>query len=157
VSGVIPDEPRGVIEEVSRQQQAPIVQLGRDFDFAYRPPRRLELEPQFGRLDYTSHMPGQPRRELHDLALGLLGRHQAANAAVALAAVEQLTTRGFSVSEDAIRLGLAQVRWPARVEVVRRRPTVVIDASHNLASVAALVETLDESFSPARRTLVFAG
>ena len=157
VSGVLPDEPRRVIEEVSRQQQSQIVQLGRDFDFVYRPPRRLELEPQLGRLDYTSQLPDQPRRELRDLALGLLGRHQAANAAVALAAVEQLTPRGIAVSEDAMRHGLAQVRWPARVEVVRRRPTVVIDASHNLASVAALLETLDESFSPSRRTLVFAG
>jgi dihydrofolate synthase/folylpolyglutamate synthase len=49
------------------------------------------------------------------------------------------------------------VRWPARVEVVRRRPVVVLDASHNPASASALVETIDESFSPSRRTLVFAG
>src|SRR6202012_3676651 len=67
------------------------------------------------------------------------------------------TTRGFSVSEESIRRGLTQVHWPARVEIVRRRPTIVIDASHNLASVAALIETLDECFGPARRTLVFAG
>ena len=157
ISGVILDEPREVIEEVSRRKQAQIIQLGRDFHFTYCPARHLERESQFGHLDYSSQMPGQPSRELRDVALGLLGRHQAANAAVAIATVDQLATSGFSIGEDAIREGLAQVRWPARVEVVRRRPTVVIDASHNLASVAALVETLDESFGPCRRTLVFAG
>ena len=46
--------------------------------------------------------------------------------------------------------------WPARVEVVSRRPTVVIDAAHNVASIDALLEALDESVSARRRVLVFA-
>ena len=46
--------------------------------------------------------------------------------------------------------------WPARVEVVARRPTVVLDAAHNAASVAALVEVLAESFLARRRWLIFA-
>ena len=52
--------------------------------------------------------------------------------------------------------GLTELSWPARVEVVARRPAVVLDAAHNVASIAALIETLDESFSTARRLLVFA-
>ena len=39
------------------------------------------------------------------------------------------------------------LQWPARVEVVARRPAVVLDAAHNAASIEALLETLDESFS----------
>jgi len=66
-----------------------------------------------------------------DVAIGLLGRHQAANAAVALAAVEELRRSGWNIPEAAIRRGLAEVVWPARVEVVARRPTVVLDAAHN--------------------------
>ena len=42
------------------------------------------------------------------------------------------------------------------MEVVARRPTVVLDAAHNVASIAALVEVLDESFSASRRLLIFA-
>ena len=53
--------------------------------------------------------------------------------------------------------GYAEVRWPARVEIVQRRPTVVLDAAHNAASVASLLQTLDESFSrSAPRLLIFA-
>ncbi len=52
---------------------------------------------------------------------------------------------GKSLKAD-IRRGLAEVRFPARVEVVSRHPTIVIDAAHNVASIEALLETLDESF-----------
>jgi dihydrofolate synthase/folylpolyglutamate synthase len=51
---------------------------------------------------------------------------------------------------------LAEVRWPARVEVVARRPTVIVDAAHNVASIEALLATLEESFAARQRILVFA-
>ena len=88
--------------------------------------------------------------------MGLPGRHQAANAAIVLAAVQELRRAGWTIPEAAVRRGLAEVVWPARVEVVSRRPTVVIDAAHNEASIAALVKVLDESFSARRRLLIFA-
>ena len=48
------------------------------------------------------------------------------------------------------------MRWPARIEVLQRRPTVVLDAAHNVASVEALVAVLDESFAARRRIAVLA-
>jgi dihydrofolate synthase/folylpolyglutamate synthase len=93
---------------------------------------------------------------LRDLALGLLGRHQGANAAVALAAVGQLQQSGWEVPERALRSGLAGLTWPARVELVGRRPTVLLDGAHNAASAEALVRTIQESFSARRRWLIFA-
>jgi dihydrofolate synthase/folylpolyglutamate synthase len=88
--------------------------------------------------------------------MNLLGAHQAANAAVALACVEQLRHQGLSIPDAAVREGLAGVQWPARLEVLGRRPLVVLDCAHNVASVAALVDTLDASFPPGRRLLVLA-
>ena len=85
-------------------------------------------------------------QEHSSIALGLLGRHQAANAAVAIAAIEALIDNGWKIPAAAIRRGLEKIVWPVRVEVVSRRPTVVLDAAHNAASIAALVETLAESF-----------
>ena len=90
------------------------------------------------------------------LDLALLGRHQAANAAVALAAVSRLIRDGWTIPESAVRHALAHMIWPARVEVVGRHPTIIIDAAHNVASVYALLKTLDESFSVRRRCLIFA-
>jgi len=147
VSGVTGREPRDVIEQTCRRLACPLVQLGRDFRFSYRPPTSLELAPGSGQFDYGT---------LRDLSLGLLGEHQAANAAVAIATVDRLRARGVRVDDDAIRRGLAGVRWPARVEVVARRPAVVVDSAHNVASVEALLRVLAESFTAPRRVLVFA-
>jgi dihydrofolate synthase/folylpolyglutamate synthase len=97
-----------------------------------------------------------PRREWRDLELGLLGGHQAANAAVAVACVEELQKTRLSIGEAHVAAGLARVKWPARLEVLGRRPWVVLDCAHNTASVEALVHTLIESFPPSRRVLILA-
>ncbi len=155
VSGVVPDEPRRVIEQVCQERHSRLVELSRDFDFTYHPPRHLESADSRGRLDFRSLVPG-PEAELRDVELSLVGRHQAANAAVALATLMELRAQGWNIPDAAIRRGLAEVDWPARVEVVSRRPTVVIDAAHNVASIEALLESLEESFSVRKRVLIFA-
>ena len=62
----------------------------------------------------------------------------------------------WNIPPEAAQRALADLSWPARVQVVSRRPAVVLDAAHNVASVEALVETLEESFSAERRLLIFA-
>src|SRR5205814_701146 len=74
----------------------------------------------------------------------------------AVACVEQLQAAGWQVPDPAVAAGLAGVRWPARLEVLGERPLVVLDCAHNIASAQALVETLQASFPPARRLLIFA-
>jgi dihydrofolate synthase / folylpolyglutamate synthase len=155
VSGVVDIEPREVIAATARQRGSRLVQLGEHFECSYQPPRDVQLAELHGRMDYWPSVPNlEPA--YRELELGLLGRHQAANAAVAIAAVAELRGLGWTVPEGAVREGLAGARWPARVEVVARRPTVVVDAAHNTASIASLLTTLDESFAARRRWLVFA-
>jgi len=155
VSGVVDPSPREVIRQVCRQQGSRLSELGTDFDFTYHPPRGLELASALGTLDFRYRAPG---REFgyRDLPLRLLGSHQAANAAVALAALAELQQAGWKVPEAAVRTGLAEVVWPARIELLARRPAVVVDVAHNTASVDALLRVLDESFSVRRLLLVFA-
>ncbi len=155
VSGVVEPGPQAVIRNVCQARQSLLVEMGRDFAFDYHPPRRLDRAPALGRVDFRYEGPGGPR-VCQDLPLGLVGRHQAANAAVALAALVQFEqATGWRIPDEAIRDGLARLAWPARVEVVARHPTVVIDAAHNVASVEALLRALDESFAPRRRYLIF--
>ena len=155
VSGVTADEPRDVIAAAARANHCRLVELGRDFTFDYEPPRALEQAPAYGRLSFRSAAAGS-ECELTDIELSLVGRHQAANAAVALATLGELRRLGWPIPESAVRQGLAGVRWPARIEVLSRRPTVVLDAAHNVASIEALVTVLAESFTPGPRLLVFA-
>jgi len=155
ISGVVQDPPREVIRRICRRQGCRLIERGPDFDFRYDPPRRLELAPGLGKLDFTHHARG-PRFGYSNLALGLLGYHQAANAAVALAAVAELRQAGWEIPEQAVRGGLARLHWPARVELLARRPAIIVDAAHNPASIDALVGVLRESFSVRRRLLIFA-
>ena len=86
------------------------------------------------------------RGRYDDLFLPLYGAHQAQNAAVALAAVESFA--GDAVLEDAlVRAAFAEVSSPGRLEVIRRSPTIVLDAAHNPHAARALAAALDDSFA----------
>jgi len=154
VSGVLAPAARAVVAATAAEHGCNLIQLGVDFDFAYRPPRHLEQADTRGQMDYRE--PAGDKFELTQLELSLLGEHQAANAAVALATVRELKRQGWNIGEPAIRQGLADVRWPARIEILRRHPVVVLDAAHNVASIEALVRVLDQSFDCAGRLAIFA-
>src|SRR5437879_5792096 len=80
-----------------------------------------------------------------------LGAHQVENATTALATVEGLTQReGKSLPKDTHAKGLANVRWPCRIEVIREDPLVIVDGAHNRDSARRLAETLVEYFAADR-------
>jgi dihydrofolate synthase/folylpolyglutamate synthase len=81
-----------------------------------------------------------------DIFLPLHGAHQAHNAAYALAAVEAFTG-GKQLDPDLVRAAFAQVTSPGRLEVVRRSPTVLLDAAHNPQGATATIEAVQDSFS----------
>ncbi len=82
-----------------------------------------------------------------EVFLPLYGAHQAQNAALALAAVEAFVGGDEPLSEDAVKDAFAEVTSPGRLEVVRRSPTIVLDAAHNPHGAEALVEALQDSFT----------
>ena len=86
-----------------------------------------------------------------EIFLPLHGPHQGHNAALALAAVEAFIGGGeHRLNIDLIRAGLAGATSPGRLDVVRRSPTVLVDAAHNPAGAAALRAALEDSFNFAR-------
>ncbi|MFG6196701.1 bifunctional folylpolyglutamate synthase/dihydrofolate synthase [Nonomuraea sp. JJY05] len=85
-----------------------------------------------------------------EVYLPLYGAHQASNAACALAAVEALTGGDDPLDADLVRQAFAQAASPGRMEVVRRTPTVVIDAAHNPGGMQATLEGLHEAFDFAK-------
>lgn len=79
------------------------------------------------------------------LRLGLLGVHQLHNAAVVLETVECLANRGWKIGEEAVRRGLADVRWPARLEVLSRSPLFILDGAHNPQCAETLASAISEN------------
>jgi dihydrofolate synthase/folylpolyglutamate synthase len=83
-----------------------------------------------------------------DIFLPLHGRHQGSNAAVALITLEAFLGGGSNaLDSDVIREGFANTSSPGRLEVMRRNPTVMIDAAHNAHGAIALSQALAEEFT----------
>jgi dihydrofolate synthase/folylpolyglutamate synthase len=81
-----------------------------------------------------------------EVFLPLYGRHQGQNAALALAAVEAFLGGDDPLADEVVKEAFAEVTSPGRLEVVRRSPTIVLDAAHNPHGAAAVVEALEDSF-----------
>ena len=86
--------------------------------------------------------------------LGLRGRHQIGNAAVAIRLAELLRADGFNIPDAAIVNGLENAVHPGRLELILSRPNILLDGAHNPAGAASLRKYLDE-FAPRPLTLVF--
>jgi dihydrofolate synthase/folylpolyglutamate synthase len=153
ISGELDSESESVIGNVVQQNNCRWLKLGRDFSFKYRLRENgCQKTETVGAFDYENRSTG---KQMNNVRLSLLGRHQAANAAVSLAVLDELENQGWASKEAAVRQALASLSWPARIEVLSSGPTVIVDAAHNVASVQSLIDTLNESFPPSRRLLVF--
>ncbi len=180
ISGVTDPEPAGVIDEVAKHRQAPVIQSGLHFEGAVRsdgsPPRELRppganpgkpplIGKHGGQLvdfrwrgaddDPEVQAPASNWRCWENVELALLGRSQAANAAVAWATLGQLQLAGFSLNEACVRDAFAGTQLSGRFEQIPGNPTTIVDIAHNGASMAALVQTLQARFPTQRKVAVF--
>lgn len=126
VVGAVGDAARAVIAAAAAAQEAPTLWADRDF----------ELSPEGVGLCFRG-----PGGKIDSLTLGLIGTHQIANAAVAIMTALALPA-DLRPPTEAIRRGLATVRWPGRVDVVQHAPRVILDGAHNPDGVAALLRAL---------------
>lgn len=90
----------------------------------------------------------------YEVNLALPGAHQACNAAMAIEIALALWRQGLDIPDDAILEGLEATRFPARIEVLRRQPLVLLDGSHNPAGAAALAATLGAQKLPQKPAAV---
>jgi dihydrofolate synthase/folylpolyglutamate synthase len=96
-----------------------------------------------------------PQASYEEVLVPLHGAHQGDNAACALAAVEALFAA--PLAGDVVEEGFAAVSVPGRLEVVSRRPLVVVDGAHNVAGMAVLGEAVAEEFDVAGPTIAVVG
>ena len=148
MSGATHPAARRVIAATAARRRSRLLQLGRDFTAAH-----VAGDADGGAAVEVCTADREPVR----YRVGMAGRHQADNAALAVVAARQLAARGWRVTERAIASGLARTTLPARIEQVASRPLTVVDAAHNVASMEALVATLAPALDRLRpRVLVFA-
>lgn len=92
--------------------------------------------------------------QYQNLEMPLLGDHQLKNAAVVLTIVEVLRKRGWKISDEAVREGIATVSWPGRFELIGRKPTFIIDGGHNPQCIEALVKNVRDYLGGRRLTIL---
>lgn len=108
----------------------------------------LEVQPGAGEYvcAYTTAPSSLNLAGRYDFKLRVNGRHQAMNAAVAIKVVEviQKLRPAFHIAVQAVEQGLYRMMIPGRIEIFNQTPEVILDASHNEDSIAALVDFLEE-------------
>jgi dihydrofolate synthase/folylpolyglutamate synthase len=136
---VMAEQPPAVAEVILERASgigATVVREGVDFGVAHRVPA---VGGQMLRLQGL-------RQEYDEVFLPLYGAHQGQNAALALAAVEAFAG-DEPLDAELVRQAFAEVTSPGRLEIIRRSPTIVLDAAHNPHGAAAVAEALEDSFT----------
>ena len=137
-------EAMAVIERTCRDLQVKLIRIGSDVTWERK---------SFSAEEQSFTLKGIMRN--YDLNLPLLGEYQLENAATAVATVEVLSGRGANISAENIASGLAKMRWPGRLQILRRQPWVIVDGAHNAYSVKKLGEALRQYFVFNRLVFVF--
>jgi dihydrofolate synthase / folylpolyglutamate synthase len=137
-------EALAVIEKTAQERNAPLVVVGRDVPFemlaASIDGQEFSLTDQNG-ASYSYKIP-------------LLGAHQISNAATAITTLKVAEQYGLSITNEAIVSGLANVKWPGRLEILNRDPLLVVDGAHNADSAQKLAQSLAEIFGAQQWTLI---
>jgi len=134
-----------VIEARCREVHAPLAVVGRDVRVERRGGdlhgQEVRVRGSFGEIDVRTP---------------LLGTFQVENVALAATALFELQGTGFTIPDEAIRTGIASTRWPARLDMVRETPAVLVDGAHNRPAAEALAASMRELF-PGRKVLLVVG
>ena len=138
-------ESRDAIEKICKEKRARLISVGRDILF-----EELDHDDKREVFNIFGVFSDYPMLEM-----SLLGSHQVINAATAIGVVEALRFYNMLIPFDAIRNGIAQARWEGRLEVVSRRPLIVLDGAQNRASANVLVKSVKRTFKYQNLILVF--
>lgn len=133
VCGVRGGEARREIRRVARERNAPLTEV-------FGPGRSLETRKTRGGYRFLYASPAGR----YSFTPGLAGRHQGANAAVAIAATEVLSTYWRPFDKAKVLKGIREARWEGRLETVHARPLVILDGAHNVEGVTALAAHVRE-------------
>ncbi|MEW6275637.1 MAG: folylpolyglutamate synthase/dihydrofolate synthase family protein [Bacillota bacterium] len=140
-------EALAVIGRVSREKRAPLIRIvsaGQELAGSFD--RRVAWAVNKFSLAGQYLTVRGLKENYENLFLPLLGRHQAINAATAVAVCEVLAERGYWIPRGALYEGLANTSWPARLEIFPGEPLVVIDGAHNYDGAKCLRQALDDYF-----------
>ena len=155
------EEARLKLAQIAEERNAPLIQVGRDYLYA-ADSHSLEGQSflvwtpdEQALVDAYVESGGRDIWSPFRLKIPLLGFHQVENAATAYAALKTAEKFGVKISQSAYRKGFAEVKWPGRMEIMRRNPPIVVDSAHNRYSALRLRQAIDDYFPGLPVLMVF--
>ena len=137
VLGNIPESPLGEILAIARERKAPIYQYDKDYSVSNI---RLGIEGTTWDYSFQTY-------NFQSLKANLIGRHQADNISIAITAfILYLQKLGLAVDEALIRNAIGKINWQGRMQVINRKPAVILDGAHNVQGITALIESLEQIY-----------
>jgi dihydrofolate synthase/folylpolyglutamate synthase len=142
-------EAKRTLRKVARETKTELLFAGEDIEFSYR----VESSRQDG--CHTRVCLTTPQSRFEHLPVPLLGEHQALNCGLALALLDRVKLNGFNVPDAKAIEGLAALKLPGRMELVRSDPRILVDGAHNAASVHALMRAIGQHIPYDSMVMVF--
>jgi len=137
---------RAVVAARAAEVGAPMV----DLDAEYK--AEVVNRKDFGLYEFTARA---DNGLVLKLAPSLRGEFQIRNALVAAVVARQLSTRGWTISNESTAAGIARTHWPGRCELIRREPLVFLDGAHNPAGARQVVRFWEEHLRGRRIHLLY--
>ena len=122
------EEPFNVIRSRALEKGSPLIRVGENVKTHGEDPLDFSYRGSIFSLDH--------------LECALKGSHQINNAATAIATLEVLKEKGFSIGSQAIRSGLSRVQWDGRLQVIGEDPPILLDGAHNPSAARMLANAL---------------
>ncbi len=89
-------------------------------------------------------------KEMKRMEISLLGTYQTKNAALALEVLNVLKEMGYRIKEEKVRKAFREARWPARFQVIDKKPLFLVDGAHNAAAAKELRKSIEFYFTNRR-------
>ncbi|HAZ09638.1 MAG TPA: bifunctional folylpolyglutamate synthase/dihydrofolate synthase [Candidatus Omnitrophica bacterium] len=138
-------EAMDVIRKVCKEKKAKLYEVGKDIKYSI-------VSSDEDRQVFNLKGPGYYYK---DLELNLIGGHQIENASLSIGMLKAINQKKFYIEEDAVRSGLKKADWPGRLQIIQRKPYIILDGAQNPASMLALISSIKKIFRYKKLICVF--
>lgn len=142
-------EAEKVIEDICRKRNSKLIKVEED-SVKIIGCKKIDKNSE----NFCQHIEVSVKNDIYDVELSLLGKHQLLNCATALFAIDELKSMGVDIKKEKTIYALSRVKWIGRLEVLNRKPIVVIDGAHNIDGIEKLKYNVQHYFKYRKLILV---
>jgi dihydrofolate synthase/folylpolyglutamate synthase len=138
-------EAKDVIRKVCKEKKAKLYEVGKDIKYS------IVNSNELGQI-FDIEGPGYSYKNLE---INLIGAHQIENASLSIGMLKTIEYKKFNIGEDDIKEGLKRATWPGRLQIIQKKPYIILDGAQNPASMLTLISSIKKIFRYKKLICVF--